>query len=171
MICTPRLEIQLLVQTPLIYNPPNHEQDDIQEYVPTNHPPTLEISKNSRGAPVEQTTVPNEEILTENAENESDAIDIQHDLQPNPTIETEKSPDNTNENQGTTLSEYNDGFRKEILPTNTGCEKKIIYDLSQKLTSRTQIDIKNRRLLGLNFLPLASIQNPINSNKYRNKKV
>ena len=30
---------------------PDNEQDDIQESVPINHPPSLEISKNSRGAP------------------------------------------------------------------------------------------------------------------------
>ena len=42
---------------------PKIEQDDIQEYIPINHPPSLEISKNSGGAPVEQTTVPNIETL------------------------------------------------------------------------------------------------------------
>ena len=71
---------------------PDNEQDDIQEYVPINRPPSLEISKNSGGAPVEQTTVPNEETPTENAENEIDAIDNLQDLQPNPTIGSEKSP-------------------------------------------------------------------------------
>ena len=74
---------------------PDTEQDDIQEYVPINHPPSLEISKNSGGAPVEQTTVPNEETLPENTENEIDANDNQQDLQPNPTIDTEKPPTNT----------------------------------------------------------------------------
>ena len=38
--------------------PSDQEQDDIQEYVPIDHPPTLESSKNSGGAPVEQTTFP-----------------------------------------------------------------------------------------------------------------
>ena len=47
---------------------PENEQDDIQEYVPTTRPPSLEISKNTGGAPVEQTTVPNEETQPENAE-------------------------------------------------------------------------------------------------------
>ena len=46
---------------------PDNEQDDIQEYVPINRPPSLEISKNSGGTPVEQTTVPNEETPTEKA--------------------------------------------------------------------------------------------------------
>ena len=78
---------------------PDNEQDDIQEYVPINHPPSLEISKNSGGAPVEQTTVPNEENPTENAENEIDVIDNQQDLLPNSTIDAEKSPGNTDENQ------------------------------------------------------------------------
>ena len=48
---------------------PDNEQDDIQEYVPLNHIASLEISTNSGGAPVEQTTVPYEETLPENAEN------------------------------------------------------------------------------------------------------
>ena len=42
---------------------PDDEQDDIQEYVPINHPPSVENSKNSG-----QTTVPNKETRTENAE-------------------------------------------------------------------------------------------------------
>ena len=72
---------------PFDIEPPDHEQDDIQEHVPIDHPPTLETSKNSGGAPVEQTTVPNEETLTENAEKESYAIDSQQDLPPTPNIE------------------------------------------------------------------------------------
>ena len=74
---------------------PDNEQDDIQEYVPINRPPSLKISKNSGGAPVEQTTVPNEENSTENAGNEIDVIDYQQDILPNPTIDAEKSPINT----------------------------------------------------------------------------
>ena len=102
---------------------PDTEQDDIQEYVPINHPPSLEISKNSGGAPVEQTTVPNEETLPENTENEIDANDNQQDLQPNPTIDAEKSPENTDENQ------ENDEVQKEKTPTNTRGEK---YNLRPK---------------------------------------
>ena len=41
------------------------------------------------GNTVEQTTVPNEEFLTKNAENEVDAIDNQQDLQPNLTCDAE----------------------------------------------------------------------------------
>ena len=96
---------------------PNNEQDDIQEYVPINHTPSLEISKNSGGAPVEQTTVPKEITPTENAENEFDAINNQQDLQPNPTIDAEKSPENTDENQG------NEEVQKEKPPTNTRGKK------------------------------------------------
>ena len=55
---------------------PDNEQDEIQEYVPINRPPSLEISKNSGGAPVEQTTIPNEETPTENAENEIEAMQL-----------------------------------------------------------------------------------------------
>ena len=95
----------------------DNEQDDIQEYVPINHPPSLEISKNSRGAPVEQTTVPNTETPHENAENEIDINDNQQDLQPNPTIDAEKSPENTDGNQ------ENDEVQKEKTPTNTRGEK------------------------------------------------
>ena len=29
--------------------PPDHEQDDVQEHFPINQPPTLELSKNSGG--------------------------------------------------------------------------------------------------------------------------
>ena len=54
---------------------PDDQQDDI--HVPINRPPSLEISKNSGGAPVEQTTVPNEETLPKNAENETDTNDNQ----------------------------------------------------------------------------------------------
>ena len=96
---------------------PDNEQDEIQEYVPINRPHSLEISKNSRGAPVEQTAVPNEETPTENAENEIDAIDNQQDLQPNPTIDAEKSSGNTDENQ------ENDEVQKEKNPNNTRGEK------------------------------------------------
>ena len=87
---------------------------DTQEYVPIKHPPSLEISKNSGGAPVEETTVSNEETLTENARNEIDAIDSQQNLQPNPTIDAEQSPENTNENQVTTLSEDNEEVQKNL---------------------------------------------------------
>ena len=96
---------------------PDNEQDDIQDYVPINHPPSLEISKNSGEAPVEQTTVPNEETLPGNAENEIDAIDNQQDSLPNPTIDAEKSPENTDENQG------NEEVQKEKIPTNTRGKK------------------------------------------------
>ena len=96
---------------------PDNEQDDIQEYVPINRPPSLEISKNSGGAPVEQSTVPIVETPTENAENEIDANDNQQDLLPNPTIDAEKSPENTAENQ------ENDEVQKEKTPTNTRGEK------------------------------------------------
>ena len=96
---------------------PDNEQDHIQEYVPINRPPFLEFSKNSGGAPVEQTTVRNEGNPTKNAENENNVIDNQQDLQPNPTIDAEKSPENTDENQD------NDEFQKEKTPTNTRGEK------------------------------------------------
>ena len=96
---------------------PDNEQDDIQDFVSINHPPSLEISKNIGGAPVEQTTVPNIETPTENAENEIDTIDNHQDLLPNPTIDAEKSPENTAENQ------ENDEVQKEKTPTNTRGEK------------------------------------------------
>ena len=96
---------------------PDNEQDDIQEYVPINHPTSLESSKNSGGAQVEQITVHNEETLPENAENEIDINDNQKDLQPNPTIDAEKSPENTDGNQ------ENDEVQKEKTPTNTRGEK------------------------------------------------
>ena len=96
---------------------PDNEQDHIQKYVPINRPPFLEFSKNSGGIPVEQTTVPNEGNPTKNAENENNVIDNQQDLQPNPTIDAEKSPENTGENQD------NDEFQKEKTPTNTRGEK------------------------------------------------
>ena len=102
--------------TPFDTELPDNEQDDIQEYVPIYHPPSLETSKNRGGAPSEQTTVPNEETI-ENAENEIDAIDNQQDLQPNPTIDAEKSPEITNENQDI------DEVQKEKLPTNTPGDK------------------------------------------------
>ena len=106
----------------------DNEQDDIQEYVPINHPPTLEISNNSGGPPVEQTTVPNEETLTENAEKDIDTNDNEEELQPNPTIDAEKSPENTDENQVTIFSEDNDEVQKEKPPSNTRGEK---YNLRQ----------------------------------------
>ena len=71
------------------------------------------------GAPVEQTTVPNEETLTENVGNENDAIDNQQDPQPNPTVKAEKSPESTDENHVTTFSEDNDEFQKEKPTINT----------------------------------------------------
>ena len=115
---------------------PDNEQDDIQEYVPVNHPPSLETSKNSGGAPVEQTTVPNEETLPENAENEIDTIDNQKDSLPNPTIDAEKSPEDTDENQ------ENDEVQKNPLPI--PAVKNTIYDLTQTLTFQTHTDIKNK---------------------------
>ena len=93
---------------------PDNEQEDIQEYVPVNRPPSLEISKNSGGAPVEQTTVPNIETPIENAENETDTNDNQHNIQPNPTIDAEKSPENAGENQEITLPEDNVEVQKKI---------------------------------------------------------
>ena len=96
---------------------PDNEQDDIQECVPINRPPSLENSKNSGGAPEEQTTVPNVETPTENAGNEIDAIDNQQDLLPNPTIDAEKYPENTAESQ------EKDEVQKEKTPTNTRGEK------------------------------------------------
>ena len=93
---------------------PDNEQDDIQEYEPINRPPSLEIPKKTvGGAPVEQITVPNEVTPTENAENEFDAIDNQQDLQPNPNIGGEKSPENTDGNQ------ENDEVQKRKTPINT----------------------------------------------------
>ena len=64
----------------------------------------------------------NEETLTENAENEIDADDNQQDLQPNPTIDAEKSPENSNEKQIATPKSV-DEVQKEKLPTNTRGEK------------------------------------------------
>ena len=96
---------------------PDNEQDDIQEYVPINHPPSIEISKNSGGAPVEQTTVSNVEAPTDNAENEIDTNDNQQDLLHNPTIIAEKSPENTAGNQ------ENDEVQKGKTTTNTRGEK------------------------------------------------
>ena len=55
--------------------------------------------------------------LPENTENEIDANDNQQDLQLNPTIDAEKSPENTDENQ------ENDEVQKEKTPTNTRGEK------------------------------------------------
>ena len=96
---------------------PDNEQDDIQDYVPINHPPSLEISKNSGGAPVEQTTVPDVETSTDNAEKEIETNDNQQDLLPNPTIDAEKSPEDTDENQ------ENDEVQNEKPPTITRGEK------------------------------------------------
>ena len=107
---------------PFDIEPPDHEQDDIQEHVPIDHPPTLETSKNSGGAPVEQTTVPNEETLTENAEKESYAIDSQQDLPPTPNIDAEKPPENTDGKQVTTPEDVAE-VQNEELPTNTRGEK------------------------------------------------
>ena len=115
---------------------PDNEQDDIQEYVPINRPPSLEISKNSGGAPVEQTTVPNEETPTENAENEIDAIDNLEDVQPNPTIGAEKSPKIQLKIKKTMR------FKKNPLPIPV--VKNTIDDLTQKLTFQTHTDIKNK---------------------------
>ena len=102
---------------------PDNEQDDIQEYVPINRPHSLEISKNSGGAPVEQTTVPNEETLPENAENETDINDNQQNIQPNPTIDAEKSPENADENQEITPPEDNVEVQKGKSSTNTRGQK------------------------------------------------
>ena len=77
----------------------------------------IHLTQNSGGAPVEQTTVPKEVTPTENSENEIDAIDNQQDLQPNPTIGAEKSPENTDENQ------ENDEVQKEKTPIDTRGEK------------------------------------------------
>ena len=84
--------------------PPDREQ----EYFPINHSPTLEISKNNGGAPVEQTTVPNEKTPAENGRSEIDAIDNYQELQHNPRFDAEKLPENTKENLVTTWSEDND---------------------------------------------------------------
>ena len=65
------------------------------------------------GAPVEQTTVPNEETLPENAGNGIDTDDNRQDLQPNPTSDAEKSPEITTKNQN------NDEVQKRKSPTNT----------------------------------------------------
>ena len=116
---------------------PDNEQDDIQEYVPMNHPPSLEISKNSGGAPVEQTTVTNEENPTENAENEIDVIDNQQDSLPNPAIDAEKFPGNTDKNQ-----EIVEVQKEKTLPIHV--VKNTIYDLTQTLTFQTHTDIKNK---------------------------
>ena len=102
---------------------PDNEQEDIQEYAPINRPPSLGISKNSGGAPVEQTTVPNIETPIENAENETDTNDNQHNIQPNPTIDAEKSPENAGESQEITLPEDNVEVHKGKSPTNTRGQK------------------------------------------------
>ena len=102
---------------------PDNVQVDIQEYVPINRPPSLEISKISGGAPVKQTTDPNEKNPTENAETEVDVIDNQQNIQPNPTIDAEKSPENADENQEITLPEDNVEVQKGKSPTNTRRQK------------------------------------------------
>ena len=116
---------------------PDNEQDDIQENVPINRPPSLEISKNSGEAPVEQSTVPNVETPTEKAENEIDAIDNQQDLLPDPTTDAEKTPGKTAENQ------ENEEVQKEK-PLPIHVVKNIIYDPTQILTSQTHTDTENK---------------------------
>ena len=136
MICMPTWDTNFDAD-PFDTELPDNEQDDIQEFVPINHPPFLEISNNSGGAPVEQSTVPNIETPTENAGNETDINDNQQDLLPNPTIDAEKSPEDIDKNQ------ENDEVQKEK-PLPIPVVKNTIYDLTQTLTFQTHSDIKNK---------------------------
>ena len=92
---------------PFNIEPRDHNQDDVLECVPITHTPTFENSKNSGRHPVEQVTVPNEELPSDNADNEIDRNEEQLDEQRSPIMDAEKPPEITDENQ-ITLSEEND---------------------------------------------------------------
>ena len=104
MTYMPNHGIQILGLTQLEESPPDYTQitDDI-EYVPVevpenNHPPSLEIPKNSGGSPVEQTTEREEENCDENLQeiqDEESEISQKTPKENTPEAQTQKSPENS----------------------------------------------------------------------------